>query len=786
MVAPIMRSGNSGGGGRTGGVLIAGDVYRSDINSVGAKARPSRYATGANAAALGGSMAIGSGNGISGGLDLGKDQEAMLLFERIPIVWTRRVGNTGGVLIAPKATACRFETPAELREEPYSVTTGGQIQYRTVSLDLPNTVKAFYHLVLSEGSIGGIQVRDIFQGRCRVGQFSQSRNKRAGRWAPGNFLKDVYRNILYFRTTTFVDGKNQSEALLNNNYLVAKAVPAPTICGTAGTYEGMSTLSFSVVYINGDDPYGVANEDQGYWKRSVHAFIRNGVQSTRLTDGIYGSSNNLAELYYWLLTHTGKVSEIQIDRESFVKTANFMAVNGLFWDGVLTEPTSTSDWLNKVGPYFLVRETSVGGRYGLTPLLPVTPSGAIDVGPQEPKWIFDNEAVVNGSYSYQLSDPQARRPFIAEVAWRQQGDDGLSGITRTTTVKYADTPDSAPIETHDLSQFATSEIHITKAIRFNLAKRRYITHSAQVIVKPGYWTSELGEGDKVALQLDREDLETGTSDPMIQWYLVTNLNKGRDGNLTLSLEHFPVDAQSRSLVALDVAAVTVVGDMFITGNSGPSCDADPSRATDTSIPDEDADSRTAAEVYFYNKNGRFPTSADPPAPSPAPPQSPPAAPPGGAGGGGGSGGAGGGGAGGPAPLPPTGPVEPPGIPAQPGTPDGPANPPLPPYGNENFTSFTLRKYFKFNPAQLIGSGLSASDFPQEVEQDYAPIFIRPSYQSGDSAAITYEDESITRVTVYRTGSAPQNIEYAHIYKSTVQTWMYIFERSVLIPGYLTQ
>jgi len=781
-----MRSGNSGGGGRTGGVLIAGDVYRSDINSVGAKARPSRYATGANAAALGGSMAIGSGNGISGGLDLGKDQEAMLLFERIPIVWTRRVGNTGGVLIAPKATACRFETPAELREEPYSVTTGGQIQYRTVSLDLPNTVKAFYHLVLSEGSIGGIQVRDIFQGRCRVGQFSQSRNKRAGRWAPGNFLKDVYRNILYFRTTTFVDGKNQSEALLNNNYLVAKAVPAPTICGTAGTYEGMSTLSFSVVYINGDDPYGVANEDQGYWKRSVHAFIRNGVQSTRLTDGIYGSSNNLAELYYWLLTHTGKVSEIQIDRESFVKTANFMAVNGLFWDGVLTEPTSTSDWLNKVGPYFLVRETSVGGRYGLTPLLPVTPSGAIDVGPQEPKWIFDNEAVVNGSYSYQLSDPQARRPFIAEVAWRQQGDDGLSGITRTTTVKYADTPDSAPIETHDLSQFATSEIHITKAIRFNLAKRRYITHSAQVIVKPGYWTSELGEGDKVALQLDREDLETGTSDPMIQWYLVTNLNKGRDGNLTLSLEHFPVDAQSRSLVALDVAAVTVVGDMFITGNSGPSCDADPSRATDTSIPDEDADSRTAAEVYFYNKNGRFPTSADPPAPSPAPPQSPPAAPPGGAGGGGGSGGAGGGGAGGPAPLPPTGPVEPPGIPAQPGTPDGPANPPLPPYGNENFTSFTLRKYFKFNPAQLIGSGLSASDFPQEVEQDYAPIFIRPSYQSGDSAAITYEDESITRVTVYRTGSAPQNIEYAHIYKSTVQTWMYIFERSVLIPGYLTQ
>jgi len=743
MVAPIMRSGNSGGGNSRSSSSFAGDVYRPAINSVGAKARPSRYATGTNAAALGGSMAIGGGNGISGGLDLGKDQEAMLLFERIPIVWTRRVGNTGGVLIAPKATACRFETPAELREEPYSVTTGGQIQYRTVSLDLPNTVKAFYHLVLSEGNIGGIQVRDIFQGRCRVGQFSQSRNKRAGRWAPGNFLKDVYRNVLYFRTTTFVDGKNQSEALLNNNFLVAKAVSAPTICGTAGTYEGMSTLSFSVVYINGDDPYGVANEDQGYWKRSVHAFIRNGVQSTRLTDGVYGSSNNLAELYYWLLTHTGKVSEIQIDRESFVKTANFMAVNGLFWDGILTEPTSTSDWLNKIGPYFLVRETSVGGRYGLTPLLPVTPSGAIDVGPQEPKWRFNNEAVVDGSYSYQLSDPQARRPFIAEVAWRQQGDDGLSGITRTSPVKYDDTPDSAPIETHDLSQFATSEFHIARAIRFIQAKRRYITHSAQVIVRPGYWTSELGEGDLIALQLDREDLETQTSDPMVQWYLVTNLNKSRDGHLTLSLEHFPVDPQRRSLVALDVAAVTVAGDMFITGNSGPSCDADPSRATDTSIPDEDADSRTAEEVYFYNKNGRFPTSGEYAGGGGGGGNfvaggGVPAAPPGGGGGSGGSAG------GAPVPLPPTGPVESPGIPTYPGTPDGPAKPPLPPQPPANFTKYTLLVGLGRIDASAWG-GLDLSGF-SEVRIEQRDIFITPG-QTARVTNITQDDNGISYLVV---------------------------------------
>jgi hypothetical protein len=768
-----MQSGNSGGSSRSSS-SFAGNVYQSAINSVSAKARPSRYATGANAVALGGSMAIGSGNGISGGLDLGKDQEAMLLFERIPIVWTRRVGNTGGVLIAPKATACRFETPAELREEPYSVTSGGQIQYRTVSLDLPNTVKAFYHLVLSEGSIGGIQVRDIFQGRCRVGQFSQSRNKRAGRWAPGNFLKDVYRNILYFRTTTFVDGKNQSEALLNNNYLVAKAVPAPTICGTAGTYEGMSTLSFSVVYINGDDPYGVANEDQGYWKRSVHAFIRNGVQSTRLTDDTYGSSNNLAELYYWLLTHTRRIPEIQIDRASLTATAKFMATNGLFWDGILTEPTSTSDWLSRVGPYFLVRSSTIGGRYGMRPLLPVTPSGAIDTEPQKPAWVFDSEAIVLGSYSYQLADPKARQPYRAEVAWRQQGDDGLSGITRTTTVKYDDTPDSAPIEPHDMTQFATSKGHAVKAMRFAQAKRRYVTHTAQAIVKAGYWNARTGEGDLIAIQLDREDVE-GVNDPLVEWYLIVSMKQGREGQLSLALEHFPVDSRRRSLVALDVASVSVEEDLFITGNSGLSCDADPSRATDTSIPEEDADSRTAEEVYFYNKNGRFPNSGEYAGGDPAGGDTfvdsgTPAGDPGGGGGGGGKDRS-------PAPLPPTGPVEPPEIPSQPGTPDGPADPPVPPKPpiDENLTRWDLLLSFKLKPS-WSNKNLAGGVIENRI------IKVNP----GDKAVIDSQTDKFTRIRIYNAAGVPNvNLrEYQHLVDSSYQkTWPYDFVSGTLTGPY---
>jgi hypothetical protein len=155
-------------------------------------------------------------------------------------------------------------------------------------------------------------------------------------------------------------------------------------------------------------------------------------------------------------------------------------------------------------------------------------------------------------------------------------------------------------------------------------------------VVPGAYDNRLGEGDLIALQLDREDLD-GVDDPVREWYSVTSLSAGREGRIILDLEHFPVDSQGRSLVALDVANATAAGDLFITGDTGPSCDEDPSRATDTSIPAEDALSRTKEEVYFYNKNGRFPNNNEY-TPQPNPPQKPQNPSSSGNGGGGGGGG----------------------------------------------------------------------------------------------------------------------------------------------------
>jgi len=584
-------------------------------------------------------MTAATTNGLDVQSPWNADQAGMLPFQRVPIVWARRINGVGGVLVSPKATECRFSTPL----------ISGQ--------PVANAVAAAYHLVVSDGRCGGIQVRDVFHGRCRVGQFSQSYSKRAGTWTPGNTLTAVYSGA----------------------QLIANAVVAPTFCGTTGTYENVTTFSFRVTYFNGFDASNNGLPDQGFWKRQIHLFIRNGDQTTRLLDNTYGSSNNLSDLYLYLLTRNGRTPEQQIDRDSLFAAARFMNANGLFWNGVVNEPTSISDLINSIGRFLLIRETKRGGRYGLRPLLPVTATGAIDTGPLAPDWVFDSNAIEPGNYQIAFRDAESRRPFRAEMAWRQQGDDGLSGITRSTPVYYYDTPGHAPIETFDLTQFCTSEIHAVRAGMFEQAKRRYCTHTSSVTVVPGAYDNRLGEGDLIALQLDREDLD-GVDDPIIEWYSVVSMEAGREGRLILNLEHFPVDSLGRSLVAMDVANATAAGDLFITGDTGPSCDEDPSRATDTSIPAEDAVSRTREEVYFYNKNGRFPDNNEY------------SATPGGqsssggmafsSSGGGSGGGGGGGGDGGtqPPPRPPSAPNNPYGPPDWPTGPTGaPANgkPPSP-------------------------------------------------------------------------------------------------------------
>jgi hypothetical protein len=467
-----------------------------------------------------------------GDSQLDSPQRAAILGEPVPVVFCRRdeTAGSGGVLISPPATEARF------------------------SNDASNAVTASYHLVLSEGQIGSIQVRDVFQRSCRVGTHTQTYNRRAGSWTPGNVI-------------TAQAGYTMPEC--------------PYYCGTVGVYSGMSTLSFTVTIPDGFD----------LWNRQVHAFIRNGMYVTRLLDGVFGPSNNFADLVNWALVNCARLPASQIDTTSLQAAARFLAANSLNCDIAITQSQNLGDLLATMAPYFLLAETRSQGRRGLRPLLPVNGDGTIRT--TAVSWVatFTEDHILPEGFEITFSPPADRRPFCVQTIWRQQLTDDV-GIIRTSEVRYAGEADTGPFEQHDLSAFCTRENHAVKVGAYIRARRQFITHSARAQCRSVDFPPNLAPGDIIRVTLQRTPSE-GAASEHDYLYQVDRISKSAAGDVSMDLMHFPIDSSGRSLVALAVANATGTGIMLTSNRTGVSCDINSS--SDTSVPAEVYQTGTAAD-----------------------------------------------------------------------------------------------------------------------------------------------------------------------------------------------
>ncbi len=461
--------------------------------------------------------------GAGGADDLDVPQRSITIGEVIPIVFGRRVGTVGGVLISPGATEARFEN------------------------DTANAVTATYHLVLSEGHLQPVQVRDVFQRSCRVGTFTQSFNRRGGSWMRGNFIVD--------RGGSFVKPE------------------APYYCGSGGTYAGMTTGSFSITAPDGDTR----------WDRQVHLFIRGGMYVTRLLDDTLGPSNNVADLALWLLRNTSRTPEALIDVPAFEAAASFTDQLGLWFNGEEKISTNFEDWLAANARYFLLMKSKRGGKTGLRPLLPTTSTNALQVSPVQPVFVFSERHIIPGSFEISYVPLNERKPFCALMLWRQQPEDDI-GLIRTTEVRYGGTAENGPFEQHDLSVFATSENHAVKVGAYIVARRRYVTHTLRIKVRPASFNATLAQGDIVQVVMQRVASSAAAGEHRYL-YEVDRIGKSRSGEVELNLTHFPVDALGRSLVALDVDAATGSGILLSTAKSGISCDVNADDDTTPAIDD---------------------------------------------------------------------------------------------------------------------------------------------------------------------------------------------------------
>lgn len=540
--------------------------------------------------------------------DLCVEQRLMRVGDPLPIVFCRREGNVGGCLVSPGATEARF------------------------SNDAANVLTASWHLVLGEGPMDPIQVRDVFQCACRVGTSTSAFGRRAGSWSPGNLTVDRGANYIRWEL--------------------------PRFCGAAGTFERLTTLSFVNTYQNGED-----------WNRQIHVFSRGGRHVTRLLDGVTGPSSNVVDLYLYLLRAVERVPESMIDLESLKHAARFTNLLGMRWDGVLggEQTENLDDWCeNVLKPYFLLARTRRYGMEGLMPLLPTNNDGSLFLGRVGPHATLTETELDLESWSLEFLSLADRRPICAQMQWRQQGD-GVDSIVRTSEVRFAapfNAPDG-PFEQHDLSWFATNEMHAVKVGAYVVAHRALVTHTLEVSARPGTHNTTLGDGSIVRVRVPRavDGDELAVHDYL---YRVNSVGKDLMGETKYQLIHMPIDAQGRSAVAQTVYNAQTSGVLLPITKTGPVCDVNSS--SNTNSLGEDVVPWTPFDDPIDPLDpGPIPDPLDPPVPEPLPPLPPDGPLPG------------------PEPLPPDGPPEPPdgppepptGAPSLPGAPELP-NPDLPP------------------------------------------------------------------------------------------------------------
>jgi hypothetical protein len=428
------------------------------------------------------------------------------------------------VFISPKATECRFEN------------------------DTNNAVTAYYHLVLSEGQIGQLQVRDIFQRQCRVGSAAQTYDRRAGSWEPANVIQ-------------LREGFDKPEATYH--------------CGSVGRYRGISTLSFEVTIPDGFD----------VWNRQVHVFVREGMDVKRWLDNQAAApSDSFADLAYWLMDKSARIPLPLIDTDSITDASRFLNVNDITTNCWIRESINYSDLLSRWGRYHLLRPATVNGRQGLKPLLPVNSDGTIKTTALTAEYVFNDDLVIPGSVDIRYSDWSSSQPFVAQMIWRQEFEDCL-GIMRTAEVRYQGTAENGPYESHDLSAFCTREDHAVKVGAYILSKRVRSTHTIRFKVRPQAHSTLLQQGSIVRVRLARDPFNGA---PAFHDYIyqVERITKTLAGDVGYECSHMPVDSQLRSLIALDVVNAQGTGYLYDCNTTGLGCDLN-SPEDDDEIPDDD-------------------------------------------------------------------------------------------------------------------------------------------------------------------------------------------------------
>jgi len=520
--------------------------------------------------------------------DLTGPQQIAKIGGSVPIVFCRRRNNNGGVFVSPKATEARYENDVTIVTVSETYDSSGTVLAQSVRAQEHVDIKLC--LVISEGDMSPIKLNDMFFGECKRGTYAQTYDRRAGTWVPGNFIDD-------YLTSTITGGGGAAALPVNRvsgesyyikdvgkvYHIFTSSVQGyvgfvttdhvvhnfPEYCGTSGSYDNMTVVSFEHRIFNLDN-----------WNLQIHAFVREGMKVTRLIDNTLGPSDNFVDLAKYLIDKSSAVPSDLIDTTLLTSAANFCEANSFFYNGKLEESANLSDWMQAHAHFFLLRFSKVNGKFAFRPTLPVNANHTIKTTAIAYEYGFTESDLLPDGFEIQYIPLSERNAVIMQMMWREQPS-GDIGFARTTNVKFSGTSSDGPFEQHDLSLFCTNENHAVKVGTYMLSRRRNIMHNLRITVRPGSHSSILSVGDIVRVRLRRE-----TAVDQVEHhdflYEIDRIEKTSTGPITYDLTHFPIDSQGRSVVALDVAAATGPGIVLDAGRQNFDCDEN---TATTDLPD---------------------------------------------------------------------------------------------------------------------------------------------------------------------------------------------------------
>ena len=216
------------------------------------------------------------------------------------------------------------------------------------------------------------------------------------------------------------------------------------------------------------------------------------------------ATSNFPEVLFDLMTNdrygTGQVlSPAQIDQDSFTAATAFTSGRRYFFDGAISERINIRSWGAEVASNFLLDLMVRNGRFALEPV-------ANFDGSEQVTQLFTSGNVLEDSFSLSFADDQDRIPPRISVIWREERETsgtinrGLFPVSREVTVRENGTPEDAPLEKIDLSDYCTSQRHAIDRAKWECLSRRLFTHTVTFKTVPTEAAIDIGSVFKMGME----------------------------------------------------------------------------------------------------------------------------------------------------------------------------------------------------------------------------------------------------------------------------------------------